>query len=108
MGGFHDPEGIILNNEIFTPGHGWCPKDRELTLVDEPFPIEYDIDWVRLWQKPDSEERITYDLAKGGVIPEPKVDIFRRGEFFVGCNYWGSKAGTLEILGNDGCIFEVH
>ena len=94
MGGFHDPEGIIFNNEIFTPGHGWCPEGRELTLADEPFPIEYDIDWVRLWQKPGSEERITYDLAKGGVIPEPKVDIFRRGEFFVGCNYWGSKAGV--------------
>ena len=56
MGGFHDPEGIIFNNEIFTPGHGWCPKGFELTEQDA-FPIDYWIDWVRLWQNPKFERK---------------------------------------------------
>ena len=97
MGGFHDPEGIIFNNEIFTPGHGWCPKGRELTLADEPFPIEYDIDWVRLWQKPDSEERITYDLAKGGVIPEPEEGFEPLFDATVGTSGWQG-SGSYKVL----------
>ena len=50
MAGFHDPHYVIFNNEIFTPGHGWCPEDKRL-LPSDPFPIDYEIDWVRLWQK---------------------------------------------------------
>ena len=54
MDGFHDFESVIFNNEIFTPGHGWCPEQFRIT-ADDPLPIEYWIDWVRLWQK-DGEE----------------------------------------------------
>ena len=50
MAGFHDPHYVILNNEIFTPGHGWCPEELRLRPEDKPFPIDYEIDWVRLWQ----------------------------------------------------------
>ena len=56
MAGFHDPHYVIFNNEIFTPGHGWCPEDKRL-LPSDPLPIDYEIDWVRLWQK-DGEELI--------------------------------------------------
>ena len=56
MAGFHDPHYVIFNNEIFTPGHGWCPEELRLRPEDDPFPIDYEIDWVRLWQK-DGEER---------------------------------------------------
>ncbi len=51
MAGFHDPHYVIFNNEIFTPGHGWCPEDKRLRPEENPFPIDYEIDWVRLWQK---------------------------------------------------------
>ena len=54
MDGFHDFESVIFNNEIFTPGHGWCPEKCRIT-ADDTLPIEYWIDWVRLWQK-DGEE----------------------------------------------------
>jgi hypothetical protein len=54
MDGFHDFESVIFNNEIFTPGHGWCPDEHRIT-ADDKLPIEYWIDWVRLWQK-DGEE----------------------------------------------------
>ena len=54
MTGFHDFESVIFNNEIFTPGHGWCPPEFRIT-ADDALPIEYWIDWVRLWQK-DGEE----------------------------------------------------
>ncbi len=56
MAGFHDPHYVIFNNEVFTPGHGWCPEGARLRPEDDPFPIDYEIDWVRLWQK-DGEER---------------------------------------------------
>ncbi len=54
MQGFHDPHYIIINNEVFTPGHGWCPEEKRL-MPGEPMPIDYEIDWVRLWQR-DGEE----------------------------------------------------
>lgn len=54
MEGFHDPHYVIFNNEVFTPGHGWCPESKRLD-PSGPFPIEYDIDWVRLWQRPGED-----------------------------------------------------
>ena len=51
---FHDFHSIIFNNEIFTPGVKWCPQTFHVTDEDK-LPIEYWIDWVRLWQK-DGEE----------------------------------------------------
>ena len=50
MAGHHDFHNIHINNEIFTPGHGWCPPELRITANDK-LPIEYWIDWVRLWQK---------------------------------------------------------
>lgn len=51
MQGFHDPLYIIFNNHIFTENSRWKPKG---SLVDERsrFPMQYWIDWIRLYQKP--------------------------------------------------------
>jgi len=54
MQGFHDLHYVILNNEIFTPGHGWCPPEKRITAEDK-FPIDYYVDWIRLYQR-DGEE----------------------------------------------------
>ena len=54
MAGHHDFHNIHINNEIFTPGHGWCPPAYRITANDR-LPIEYWIDWMRLWQK-DGEQ----------------------------------------------------
>ena len=54
MAGHHDFHNIHINNEIFTPGHGWCPDNFRITSADK-LPIEYWIDWMRLYQK-DGEE----------------------------------------------------
>ena len=51
MQGFHDPLYIIFNNHIFTEKSRWKPKG---SLVDKRshFPMQYWIDWIRLYQKP--------------------------------------------------------
>ena len=49
MKGFHDFQSVIINNEIFTPGHGWCPPENAIRPEDGP-EIVYLVDWVRLWQ----------------------------------------------------------
>ena len=55
MDGFHDFESIVFNNEVFAPGRKWwCPPEFRIT-EDDVLPVEYWIDWVRLWQK-DGEE----------------------------------------------------
>ena len=54
MAGHHDFHNIHINNEIFTPGHGWCPKEKRIT-ADDKLPIDYWVDWIRLYQK-DGEE----------------------------------------------------
>ena len=53
---FHDFQSIIFNNEIFTPGHGWCPEQFRIT-ADDRLPIDYHVDWMRLWQKGGEEIR---------------------------------------------------
>lgn len=53
--GFHDPERLIINNEIFSDKSGWKPKDSALTDEDE-LPINYWIDYVRLYQDPATED----------------------------------------------------
>ena len=50
MAGHHDFHNIHINNEIFTPGHGWCPKEKRIT-ADDALPIDYWVDWIRLYQK---------------------------------------------------------
>lgn len=52
--GFHDFHFIIFNNEIFTPKGGYVVDEYSLSSED-PIPINYYIDWVRLYQK-DGEE----------------------------------------------------
>lgn len=52
---FHDFMYLIVNNEVFTPCHDMCPKGREL-VGEKDLPIDYTIDWFRLWQNPDTEE----------------------------------------------------
>ena len=51
MQGFHDPLYVIFNNHIFTEHSPWKPKGSK---VDERsrFPMQYWIDWIRLYQKP--------------------------------------------------------
>ncbi|MBQ6137107.1 MAG: hypothetical protein IJI73_07030 [Kiritimatiellae bacterium] len=56
MAGHQDFHNIHINNEIFTPGHGWCPEPMRITEADR-LPIEYWVDWVRLWQKDGEETR---------------------------------------------------
>ncbi len=61
---FHDPHYIILNNEIFTPNRRWKPAGSILTEEDE-FPIEYRVDWIRLYQNPEKEEiKLKADIEK--------------------------------------------
>lgn len=53
--GFHDFHFLIMNNELFTEHGGWIVPDWSLTEQDE-FPIDYRIDYVRLYQNPAKEE----------------------------------------------------
>ncbi len=49
MSCFHDPLYIIFNNFLFTEESSWKPS---LVTSETQFPIEYRIDWVRLYQTP--------------------------------------------------------
>jgi len=53
--GFHDFQFIIFNNELFTEGSSWKPNGWAIN-DDDQFPIDYYIDWVRLYQNPEKEE----------------------------------------------------
>ena len=57
MAGHHDFHSVIFNNEIFTPGHGWCPEALRIQPSDT-LPIEFWIDWIRLYQKDGEEIRV--------------------------------------------------
>lgn len=52
---FHDFQFIIMNNEMFTEGSAWKPDGWAMTDEDQ-FPIDYYIDWVRLYQNPETEQ----------------------------------------------------
>ncbi len=54
MQGFHDPAFIMMNNEFFSPGGSWCPEDKAIG-DDAEVPINYYIDWVRLYQNPETD-----------------------------------------------------
>jgi beta-glucanase (GH16 family) len=49
MACFHDPLYVIFNNFLFTEGSSWKPS---LVTEATKYPIEYRIDWVRLYQTP--------------------------------------------------------
>ncbi len=59
MQGFQDPLFVIFNNFLFTDGSSWKPAGA-LVRDDTEFPIEYSIEWIRLYQKP-GEGDIFYD-----------------------------------------------
>ena len=59
MQGFQDPLFVIFNNFLFTDGSSWKPAGA-LVTDDTEFPIEYSIEWIRLYQKP-GEGDIFYD-----------------------------------------------
>lgn len=59
MQGFQDPLFVIFNNFLFTDGSSWKPSGA-LVNDDTRFPIEYAIEWIRLYQKP-GEGDIFYD-----------------------------------------------
>ena len=62
--GFHDFHFILMNNEIFTPRGGWVVPGWTLT-EDDAFPIEYRIDYVRLYQNPEKEGlHLTAEIAQ--------------------------------------------
>ena len=56
MAGHHDFHSIIFNNEVFTPGHGWMADHSELRPED--LPIDYEIDWIRLYQGAGEDLRV--------------------------------------------------
>ncbi len=53
--GFHDFQFIILNNEVFSPFDPNCPAGKTLR-PDDDFPIDYRVDWMRLYQDPAKEQ----------------------------------------------------
>ena len=62
--GFHDPERLIINNEIFSEKSKWLPEGWALTDEDE-MPIDYWIDYIRLYQNPETEDLyLKDDIAK--------------------------------------------
>lgn len=52
--GFHEPQYVILNNEIFTKESGWAP-DGAAATNDDKMPIDYYVDYIRLYQKAEGE-----------------------------------------------------
>lgn len=52
--GFHQPVGIIISNQIFS--EGWTKVSDWAASIgaakEEIFPLEYSVDYVRLYQKP--------------------------------------------------------
>lgn len=50
MSGFHDALYVIFNNHIFTEKSSWLPEGTEVDERTE-FPINYWIDYIRLYQK---------------------------------------------------------
>ncbi len=51
---YQDYHYVIFNNFVFTPGHHWCPGSY-LIKPEDPCPVDYYIDWIRLYQK-DGED----------------------------------------------------
>lgn len=61
MQGFHDFSFVIFNNEIFSSGGGWPVPGWNLTEEDE-MPINYVIDYVRLYQKENEEIKFAEEI----------------------------------------------
>lgn len=63
MMGFHDPQYLIINNEVFTSNLEWYPEGSALTSNDQ-MPIDYYVDYVRLYQRGGSETLYLCDAFK--------------------------------------------
>lgn len=55
MMGFHDPQYLIINNEIFSESCSWYPQNGILK-TDDQMPIDYYVDYVRLYQNGGKEK----------------------------------------------------
>ncbi len=55
MSGFHSPMRIMLNNHLFTESSRWIPSEKHIAK-EEDFPMEYDIDYIRIYQIPGEGE----------------------------------------------------
>ena len=51
---YQDYHFVILCDYVFTPGHHWAPEGY-LMKPEDPCPVEYHVDWVRLYQKPGED-----------------------------------------------------
>lgn len=60
MDGFHDFFYVLFNNEIFTK-NSWHPENCDLNDDDE-MPIDYYIDYIRLYQKDGEELLLEEDI----------------------------------------------
>lgn len=60
LDGFHEPVYILLNNEMFTEKSKWLPEGYAATLKD-PMPVDYWVDWIRLYQNPVTDTLILKD-----------------------------------------------
>ncbi len=51
---YQDYHYVILCNYVFTEGHHWHP-DGYLMKPEDPCPVDYYVDWMRLYQKPGED-----------------------------------------------------
>ncbi len=66
MSCFKDFHYILLNNELFTSGKDWHPQGAVITEEDE-LPIDYWVDWIRLYQNPEKEEIVFSEDIKAAL-----------------------------------------
>ncbi len=65
MDGFHDYIFLILQNILFCNEN----NDQSRTITDDTvFPIEYHIEYIRLYQNPDVDNGLVYKDANGNVV----------------------------------------
>lgn len=57
MGGFEMQLHLILNNHLFTQSSSYKPYDGS-EIYPADLPVEYDIDWLRLYQKDDGLSKL--------------------------------------------------
>lgn len=55
MSGFHSHMRIMINNHLFTESSRWVPSQNHIAHENN-FPMQYDIDYLRLYQMPDIGE----------------------------------------------------
>ena len=61
MQGFHDFSYVIFNNELFTEKGSWQVGAWNIK-PDEKMPVEFDVDYIRLYQKDGEEIKLTEEI----------------------------------------------